>query len=170
MAGVETVQGRILEAGNEGEEGRKHVVVLADNDSKYFIASKFTKDLQTLQLLSDPNQIVGGVAKVRFTSNSRMSPEGEMKTYLNLQAVELVTPPEDMPETPIEGRVQASSLMMGGKDTLIVDQVLFKGAIEFMNSHPDTTPDDAAAIAIAIWEAIRERHVIYPEPEVEESE
>tara|TARA_R100000808_G_scaffold2504_1_gene9856 strand:- start:116 stop:640 length:525 start_codon:yes stop_codon:yes gene_type:complete len=167
MAGVEIVQGKILEAGDEGEGERKFVVILAENDNEYRIQSKFTNDAKTLRLLSDPTQIIGGIAKVRFTSKSRMSAEGEMKTYLNLQAVELVTPPEDAPERPIEGRLPASSLMMGGKDTLIVDQVLFKGAMDFMNKNPDTTPDDAAAVAIAIWEAVRERHSIVQATEEE---
>ena len=164
---AELVQGKILEAGDEGEGERKFVVILTENDKEYRIQSKFTNDAPTLRLLGDPDKIIGGVGKVRFTSNSKMSADGEMKTYLNLQSLELVTPPDDMPEQPIEGRVQSSSLMMGGKDALIVDQVLLKAAVELMNGPRDMNKDEATETVIGLWDQIRGRHLPKVEEEVE---
>ena len=53
------------------------------------------------------------------------------------------------------------------KDTLIVDQVLFKGAVDLLKSDDQTVgmgADNAVELVIQIWEGVRARHNPKPQP------
>ena len=56
------------------------------------------------------------------------------------------------------------------RDTLIVDQVLFKGAVDLLKSDDQTvgmSADDTVALVIRLWEGVRARHNPKPQPEQE---
>ena len=53
------------------------------------------------------------------------------------------------------------------RDTLIVDQVLFKGAVDLLKSDAEMGEDNAVDLVLAIWEGVRARHNPKPEPKQE---
>ena len=122
------LQGKVLSVGiTEGQEPdvrRCTLTVLIDSGSELFMSSGFVKDQETWRLCST-DETVGARVKVRYTTSPKKDNPEEM--YYNIQAMKIIeaADPANTPERPIEGRLPASSLMMGGKDTLIVDQVLF---------------------------------------------
>ena len=163
------LQGKVLSVGiTEGQEPdvrRCTLTVLIDSGSELFMSNGFVKDKETWRLCST-DETVGARVKVRYTTKPKSDNPAEV--YYNMQSMEVIpaAAPEYMPEQAIEGRVHASSLMMGGKDALIVDQVLLKAAVELMNGPRDMNKDEATETVIGLWDQIRGRHL--PKVEAEE--
>tara|TARA_R100001594_G_scaffold108724_1_gene143468 strand:- start:306 stop:803 length:498 start_codon:yes stop_codon:yes gene_type:complete len=157
MAQNITVQGRVKEAGSIGR---------SDGSWKGWNVTIYTDDGQEIKATSGQDrfnhQPTIDLLRTGIAEGQRVeltySVNGQ---YTNLISVKLL---EDAHEQPIEGSLQASSLMMGGKDALIVDQVLLKAAVELMNGPRDMNKEEATETVIGLWDQIRSRHI----PKVEE--
>ena len=158
MAQNITVQGRVKEAGSIGR---------SDGSWKGWNVTIYTDDGQEIKATSGQDrfnhQPTIDLLRTGIAEGQRVeltySVNGQ---YTNLISVKLL---EDAHEQPIEGSLQASSLMMG-KDALIVDQVLLKAAVELMNGPRDMNKEEATETVIGLWDQIRSRHI--PKVEAEE--
>lgn len=159
MAQNITVQGRVKEAGSIGR---------SDGSWKGWNVTIYTDDGQEIKATSGQDrfnhQPTIDLLRTGIAEGQRVeltySVNGQ---YTNLISVKLL---EDAHKQPIEGSLQASSLMMGGKDALIVDQVLLKAAVELMNGPRDMNKEEATETVIGLWDQIRSRHI--PKVEAEE--
>jgi hypothetical protein len=78
--------------------------------------------------------------------------------------------PKAAPAAPAAAPAQASKYLANpnDRDTLIVDQVIFKGAIDLLRG--DTTVAKAVEDAILAWEGVRARHLPKEEDTLEEDD
>jgi hypothetical protein len=103
---------------------------------------------------------------------------GSVKQQYKLEAIRVVgedtpAPQQEKAEQPAPKPEknpipQQPPVVQTDKDTLIVDQVILKGAVDLRASGIDAT--EAVSTVIAFWEAIRARHNVPPPPDDDDDE
>ncbi len=130
-----------------------------DKDSARFRAVKLSDHPKTIKCWSNDLFLTIEALEGKVVNyDTKLSKDGQWENLSNISAAAgQASAPKAAPAS-----TTTTSGSANDRDTLIVDQVLFKGAIDLMgvqiNDGNCITPEEAARLAIEAWERIRARH------------